>query len=365
VDGTKSGQTTNPDAAASPEHASLDLDHPDQPDQADKDDKADKDGWIKRQRVRVEDRYQELRDRVVSRRDTSTPIGVAFDTFGRDAASGGSVFAAALAFRVFLFYVPFVFFAAFAFGLGAEAVNENPAELARRGGMGAVVARAVGNTADISTWARITAVALSGYATYAGARGVVKVLRIVHGLVWQVPVPRMRKSWRGAVLFILLTTVAIVLTTLVGAVRERLLLGAIFGMALYILVPFVMWLIVSWLLPHPDDIDLWHLVPGAVVFGIGAEALHVVTVIWIPHLVSSKSETYGAIGIALVLLFWAYLLGRVMTMSVVLNAALHTRRVSQLPGLPPAPRPVRNLIDRIMGRLLRRGSATSEGAGKA
>jgi uncharacterized BrkB/YihY/UPF0761 family membrane protein len=119
-------------------------------------------------------------------------------------------------------------------------------------------------------------------------------------------------------------------------------------------------LFVSWLLPHPEDIDLWHLVPGAVVFGIGAEALHVVTVVWIPYLVSSKSETYGAIGIALVLLFWAYLLGRVMTASAVLNAALYTRRVSQLPGLPPAPRPVRHLIDGIMRRARDRTSSAPE-----
>jgi hypothetical protein len=43
-----------------------------------------------------------------------------------------------------------------------------------------------------------------------------------------------------------------------------------------------------------------------------------------------------------------------MTLSAVLNASLHLRRVSELPGLPPAPRPVRRFIDRVMGRVRRR-----------
>jgi uncharacterized BrkB/YihY/UPF0761 family membrane protein len=227
--------------------------------------------------------------------------------------------------------------------------------------MGAVVSQAVGSTGDLSLWTRIVVVSISGYATFAGARGVVKVLRIVHGLVWNVPVPRLRKSWRPALLFIFCTVVAIALSSLVSALRERILVGAVFAMVLYILVPFAVWLFVSWLLPHADDIDLWSLVPGAALFGIGAELLHVVTVLWIPHLVSTKSETYGAIGIALVLLFWAYLLGRVMTMSAVLNVALHTRRMAELPGLPPAPRPVRNLLDSIMNRVRGKESHSAEG----
>jgi uncharacterized BrkB/YihY/UPF0761 family membrane protein len=50
------------------------------------------------------------------------------------------------------------------------------------------------------------------------------------------------------------------------------------------------------------------------------EALHVVTVYWIAREVATKSDTYGALGTSLALLFWAYLLGRLIVASANLNA---------------------------------------------
>jgi uncharacterized BrkB/YihY/UPF0761 family membrane protein len=308
-------------------------------------------GWFKSRRNRIEQRIDTLRESVEARRATSTPIAVAYDTFGRDTSTGGSVLAAALAFRIFLFYVPYIFFFVFAFGFGAEAANESPSRLARRGGMGQLTADVFSDAADLSLWTRIVTLALTGYAMFAGARGVVKVLRISYGLVWDVPVPKLRRSWRAAVLFILITTFAFVLTAVVGWIRDYFLIGGIIAMATYVIVPFGIWLIISWLLPRPADVDLWTLVPGAIVFGVGVEVLHLVTVIWIPHLVSARSDRYGPIGIALVLLFWAYILGRIMTLSAVLNAALYVRRAARLPGAPPAPAMFQDLLSRAGGYL--------------
>ena len=179
-------------------------------------------GWLRKRREQVEHKFVELRDTVEAKRETSTPIAVAYDTFGRDTSTGGSVLAAALGFRIFLFYVPYIFFFTFAFGLGADAADESASDLARRGGMGAVTAQAVGSAADLSLWTRIVTVVVTGYALYAGARGVVKVLRISYGLVWNVPVPRLRKSWRAALFFIALTTLALGLSALVSALTESL-----------------------------------------------------------------------------------------------------------------------------------------------
>jgi uncharacterized BrkB/YihY/UPF0761 family membrane protein len=61
-----------------------------------------------------------------------------------------------------------------------------------------------------------------------------------------------------------------------------------------------------------------------VFFGIGMEILHVLTVYWIAHEVESKTDTYGAIGFALALLLWAYLMGRFITSSAVINESLWT-----------------------------------------
>jgi len=59
---------------------------------------------------------------------------------------------------------------------------------------------------------------------------------------------------------------------------------------------------------------------------IGADVLHLLTVYWIGHLVARKTNTYGAVGIALAVLLWVYILGRIMVGSAGLNAALWYRR---------------------------------------
>ena len=63
-----------------------------------------------------------------------------------------------------------------------------------------------------------------------------------------------------------------------------------------------------------------------ILVGIGAEVVHFVTIYGITYLLESKSETYGAIGVALAILFWAYLLGRVFAAAAVLNAAAWQQR---------------------------------------
>jgi hypothetical protein len=91
-------------------------------------------GWFRKRREQVEHKFVELRDTVEAKRETSTPIAVAYDTFGRDTSTGGSVLAAALGFRIFLFYVPYIFFFTFAFGLGADAADSRHPMAARRHG---------------------------------------------------------------------------------------------------------------------------------------------------------------------------------------------------------------------------------------
>jgi len=53
-------------------------------------------------------------------------------------------------------------------------------------------------------------------------------------------------------------------------------------------------------------------------------------VYWIARYVESKTETYGAIGFAIALLLWAYLIGRLITTSAVVNESLWTRNQERL-----------------------------------
>ena len=97
---------------------------------------------------------------------------------------------------------------------------------------------------------------------------------------------------------------------------------------------FPVWFAVTWWLPHGNS-DRLGLIPGAALFAVGTQLLHGLTVLWFPRLMRSKSEVYGALGGALVLLLWAYLTGRLITLAASLNAAVHRRRGAVPPAAPP------------------------------
>jgi uncharacterized BrkB/YihY/UPF0761 family membrane protein len=84
-------------------------------------------------------------------------------------------------------------------------------------------------------------------------------------------------------------------------------------------------LVVEFAMPHAADAGWKDLIPGAVLFGVAVLGLHLFTVYWVADLIKRKSATYGAVGSALALLLWAYVFGRIMTASAVLNASLWAR----------------------------------------
>ena len=132
-----------------------------------------------------------------------------FSVFERDSAAGGPVLAGAVAFRVFLFQVPYVFVLVAGLGLASSADHKDPSELARDAGIGGLTAQAIGDFGNISVWGRITALVVGGFALFLAARSAVKVLRIIHSLVWAVPVVRAKRLSRQAGVFIVLVTIAL------------------------------------------------------------------------------------------------------------------------------------------------------------
>jgi membrane protein len=101
--------------------------------------------------------------------------------------------------------------------------------------------------------------------------------------------------------------------------------GVLLAVLLVTAVSFAVWWWISWKLPHAEA-PASALIPGALFMAIGVEILHALTIYWIGHLVARKSNTYGAVGIALAVLLWVYILGRIIVGSAGLNATLWHRR---------------------------------------
>lgn len=266
-------------------------------------------------------KVETTRQRFEEKRPDSRAVDAVFRAASHDTAAGGSVLAGAVAFRLFLFLIPYVFVLIVGFGAGAGAADQNPGKLARKAGVGGLIANSVKVSSNLSTFTKITSLVVGLFALALAARSLMKVLRVVHALVWGIRAPKPKSATKQAAVLVAITTVFLAGSWAIGWLRgESFLLGLV-AMLLSSVLPMMVWLGVSWVLPHREA--TWReLVPGAVLFGVGVLVLHVVTVYWIARTIENKTDTYGAIGAALGILLWAYLLGRVITSAAVLNATL-------------------------------------------
>ena len=174
--------------------------------------------WLEAERRRLQEELDAGRQR-------SGMVDAGFQLQELDSQVGGGILAGALAFRIFLFMVPFVYVVFTVLGSASGALSQDPAHLARDLGITGVLASAVVKAQDQSAWTLAFLVA-------------------------------------GAAVALFLT----------------------------------------------------------------ADVLHLLTTYWIGHLVARKTSTYGSVGIALAVLLWVYILGRIIVASAGLNAALYRRQ---------------------------------------
>jgi uncharacterized BrkB/YihY/UPF0761 family membrane protein len=264
---------------------------------------------------------RELQDR----RQRSGMVDAGFLVQELDARVGGGILAGALAFRIFLFMVPVVYVIFTALGVSSRAVGHDPAQLARDAGITGILAGTVVKVADQSTWTLVTLILGAVVTMFITAGSLLKALYVVHWLIWRVP--RVKPTGLAPRLALIgLTFAAVALGVAVNDVRTSAgAAGAVLTVLLITALSFAGWWWVSWKLPHAPA-PARALIPGALLMAVGADVLHVLTTYWIGNLVARKTSTYGAVGIALAVLLWVYVLGRIMVGSAGLNAALWYRR---------------------------------------
>lgn len=291
---------------------------------------------IRDEQQRVTERVTATRTRLEEARPRNQAIDTAFRVLERDNSAGGTVLAGAVAFRIFLFIVPYVFTLVVAFGVAGDATTKNAGDLARDAGMGGLVAKAVSQAGGLSGFQRGASLVVGAFATFLAARSFLKVLRVVHAMVWGVRVPKLAHASKAVGVFIALVSFEFAVSVLIDDLRGQSLGLSLVAILLNAAVPLAIWTYVSWWLPHRAE--RWtDLLPGAALFTAGVTVLHFVTIYWIAYTFESKTDTYGAIGAALAMLLWAYILGRVMAAAAVLNATMWRRRQGLESDSEPAP----------------------------
>ncbi|HEY2309332.1 MAG TPA: YhjD/YihY/BrkB family envelope integrity protein [Streptosporangiaceae bacterium] len=278
-------------------------------------------------RQRAASERTRLEEELNARRQRSGLVDAGFLVQELDARVGGGILAGALAFRIFLFMVPFVYVVFTVLGAVSGAISQDPAQLARDIGITGVLASAVVTAQDQSAWTLTVLVAGAAVALFLTAGNLLKALYIVHWLIWRIP----RVVPAGVVPRLVLIGFTLAVSALGVAINDVRnssgIAGAVIAIVMITALSFALWWQVSWKLPHPPA-PARALVPGALLMAIGADVLHLLTTYWIGHLVARKTNTYGALGIALAVLLWVYILGRIIVASAGLNAVLSRRKSS-------------------------------------
>ena len=129
------------------------------------------------------DRSRALRGRLEAARSRSRLLDVSFDVIERDSDIGGGILAGALAYRLFVFFLPLAFLLVSALGLLSRWFDVSPQEIGRDVGVVSLVTKEVAASSRSGTgwWVALVAAVALAYVTAVLHRAVA----IVHALAWQ------------------------------------------------------------------------------------------------------------------------------------------------------------------------------------
>jgi uncharacterized BrkB/YihY/UPF0761 family membrane protein len=287
-------------------------------------------GRLAAARQRAEEAAAIARERVEAARLRSPFVRRAFDVVDRDAERLGGLLAGALAYRLFLWLLPFVLLLVGALGAFTSVDDETPDHVVDDFGLQGALADAIADGAEQRGWWIAVVLGLSG-TLWAGI-GASKAVRISHAAAWGLPRGKPLSPVRATLAFNGLAVLIIATVILAARLREAERIAGIVATLLVVLLFFVLWMFVQSRLPHRRG-HWTQLVPGALLVAAGVQAVHLLTVWYLVDRAERASSTYGAIGTALVILVWLYVVARLVIGAAVLNAEL-ARRPDDTHGRP-------------------------------
>ena len=254
-----------------------------------------------------------------AKRQESTRVAWLYDVVERDRRCGGGLLAGALAYRFFIWLLPFTLVLIAGVGVVSSAASESPDELAGHGGLGSLVTASVSDAARSNArwYALLIGVPILLYAT----RTLLRALIGVHRLVWTTTVRRATPTAGQTIGFLGALIAFPVVSGIAAGMRHWSTLGGLVVTVGATVVYSALWLLITLWLPH-GEAPWTALVPGSIVFGVGTLALHVFFAYVIGPIAASRQDTYGSLGAAAALLLGLYFVGRLLVVSAAVNATL-------------------------------------------
>ena len=234
----------------------------------------------------------------------------------RNQRVAASVLAGGLAYKFFLWLLPFGLIIGGALGLSDA---DSTQEAVEGGGLPGAVTNAIGDASrsagSDSWWLFAVGVPLLLWAGYGGA----KAVQLIHALVWDEPPPR-TKLLQGSLAFSGMVCVFLAVIALTLWFRDDW--PGLFAPVLTFAPLAGLWLWVSLHLPHAKA--SWReLLPGALLVAIGFQVLHEVIGHFLVPKLEDSTSLYGDLGATATFLFFMYLVAYLVVAAAILNSSLY------------------------------------------
>lgn len=279
-------------------------------------------------RLKAEELRSQAQARLDEERNRRTWVQITYEAWDMDRQRGGPLLSGGLAYRFFIWLVPFALLIASIVTLVVETTERSVDDLARSVGVTGSMVGAIGEAAQAAGssawWLLFVGLVVSLWA----ARGLARAIVIVTRIAWALPPGAGRAGTKGG-----LATWGILVTGLsLQFLRPVLFRGGVSGdvMAQIILFAFTLAVITfgTSLAPHRGS---WrNVVPGALVVAVGLRMMGIATAVYFAPELADKQSLYGGVGIAIVILLFLFLCCRLFVWGQFLNARIGGVQMSDL-----------------------------------
>jgi uncharacterized BrkB/YihY/UPF0761 family membrane protein len=262
-----------------------------------------------------------LRARLEAERPKHASVEVVFSWISRDKEIAGGVLGGGLAYRFFFWVLALTVLLAgglgFASASGAD-VAEDSSEIGVTHALAAIVANAAEQSESGRWWLILTGLVLFLWFSY----GLLRALHLVHAAAWRIPPPPLRYPPRALGFVLAVPIVLLAATGAAGWVRTHAADPLGLFATLAIAVGFgAIWVWVSIDLPS-HEVPWTAFLPGAILLGLGIEALNLFATYFLETRLANASDLYGVLGLATTTLFFLFLVGRGVVWAAELNAVI-------------------------------------------
>jgi membrane protein len=260
-----------------------------------------------------------------------------FEALDRQRLTGAGLLAGGLAYRLFLWLVPFGLVLAALGSIWAQDDPRGVESAAKNLGLAGVAAANARSVIETGSRGRAYSLAFGIVLLLWFGMGAVRALRITHFIAWRLQPSPLTGALKASLAFNGFVITLVLASTCATWLRGR---SPFLGDVAIVLGLFGFYVLLALLalraLPHADA-PITGLLPGALLLAVAQLALQVVVVLYLAPRLGRSPEVYGALGAATVVLLWLYVLARLLVAAAFLNASRLQRARPTAPGTTPPP----------------------------